>query len=91
MNSYIILRNYLIARPAHPFHLLDDTSAATTVAVMSDDSWEYRYGRGPQGGVWKQKRIFLQIRSNTPPVVMASVAEVGVSSHGNVLTVISRL
>jgi len=36
-----------------------------------------------QGGVWKQKRIFLQIRSDTPSVVTltAMLAAVGISSH----------
>ncbi len=57
---------------------------------MSDDSWSIATaGRGPLGGVWKQKRIFLQIRSDTPLVVMAPVAKVGVSSHGNGLKILS--
>jgi hypothetical protein len=58
----------------------DDTPTAATVAVTTGGV--YRYIRVPQVGVRKQNRLFLQISSDTPPVVRATVAAVGVSSHG---------
>ncbi len=55
---------------------MDRSPNAVTAAVPTV---EYRYGRGPQGVVWiETKKIFLQIRSDTPPCVTATVAAVGV-------------
>jgi hypothetical protein len=43
----------------------DDTPTVAIVAVTTGGV-EYCYGRVLQGREWKQKRILLQISSNTP-------------------------
>ncbi len=48
------------------------------------------FGRGPQCRVWKQKTIFLELSSDTPHVT-ATVAALGVSSHGLWRNVLMRL
>jgi hypothetical protein len=55
-------------------------TAATAAVTTNGVSIRPCIARGR--GVWKQKRIFLQISCHTPSVVSATVAAVGVSSHG---------
>jgi hypothetical protein len=57
----------------------DNTPTAATISVMTDgvSLWPCT-----AKGSNKQKRMFLQISSNTPPVVKTAAAVVGVSSHG---------
>jgi hypothetical protein len=57
----------------------DNNPIAAAVAVMISGVLPWQ---GWQGGIKETKNNILQISSDTRPVITATVAAVGVSSHG---------